>query len=280
MFVIASVIILQHSCTAVRVRVWLGPFVFVQYNIIFFSFKLFIMQLLPQSCAAVLLLCLIISGVLVKDSACIKRINPNSFSCNFASPVEEPYFSDSKPYVPLTHIFCGQIKTDNPLISEGFHARPGGKDPLSGRTNKNYRTSANTYPLKCYTKIEVLDYNKHKFRPHADIGGKSGFCFFPGYWSIPKTVEIIQNIYKDCKGDELVAKGISTICARYYKDKRLNGEFDIVIFLGTGRITSAFPTPSNDQYSGCKSKNVCLLNKSRLYDTLAAIMKWSYNMNN
>ena len=45
--------------------------------------------------------------------------DPNTFICNNRSPIEDRHFSSSKPHIPLTHIFCGEI---NKGKAQGYHA--------------------------------------------------------------------------------------------------------------------------------------------------------------
>ena len=45
--------------------------------------------------------------------------DPDTFICNDRSPTEGPRFSSSTPRIPLTHIFCGEIKKEK---AQGYHA--------------------------------------------------------------------------------------------------------------------------------------------------------------
>lgn len=40
-------------------------------------------------------------------------------------------WSATEPPINLTHIFCGEVKSDGRAV--GFHARPGGRDPATAR---------------------------------------------------------------------------------------------------------------------------------------------------
>lgn len=62
-------------------------------------------------------------------------MDPKNFNCGIWSPVEPADHSTGAPSIPLTHIFCGQIKPNNK--PEGFHALPNGNSPNSARIKDN-----------------------------------------------------------------------------------------------------------------------------------------------
>ena len=53
-------------------------------------------------------------------AAAAADVNPNQFTCTTESPVQAPQFSNTNPWVALTHIFCGQVKDG---VADGFHSR-------------------------------------------------------------------------------------------------------------------------------------------------------------
>ena len=62
-------------------------------------------------------------------------INPNNYECVENSPVGDSYFSDTKPHIPLTHIFCGQI-ADNGK-AQGYHALSNNIPPVCAKNDMN-----------------------------------------------------------------------------------------------------------------------------------------------
>ena len=159
------------------------------------------------------------------------------FTCNKKSPVSEPVFSNTKPQVALTHIFCGQInEKDNQKIAEGFHSRPGNIDPTCAKIEIPTYMDLTSYWTKPYCVKGVTIYGIQ--RP-TKRGRK--YCFFPTKWSLKETVEEIIKMYQRCKGT--VAKGNKLCIRNYYEFGNENDQFDVVISLdNSGNVVSAYPT--------------------------------------
>ena len=151
----------------------------------------------------------------------------------------EPKWSTGQPSVALTHIFCGQINGDN---AEGFHSRPGNRDPSSAKAY-DYQFRGEQDPLRCYGHERVYDAKRSQWieRTVPNIGH---FCFFPQAWTIADTVQNIQNIYAHCE-DSI---DNNRICGRNY----MGQGFDVIVFLQEvglhhqHRVVSSFATPHDD----------------------------------
>ena len=178
--------------------------------------------------------------------------DPKTFACKENSPVSTPVWSPSKVYpsVALTHIFCGQITSSGK--AEGFHSRPGGKDPESARTVKH---SAHIAGLDCYEGEDVYNANTKKW---VSKKAQDRFCFFPADWSIADTVKNIQTVFNRCSNKI----SDDRICGRNYNNKH----FDIIIYVtrndigthpGKYRVVSSFATSNNK----VKCKVTCNLEK-------------------
>ena len=165
-------------------------------------------------------------------------VNPANFQCTKSSPTDPADWSNTNPQVALTHIFCGQIQRRK---AEGFHSRPNNKDPVCARAN-NKLQDYQTYPLKCYKKIEVRQFI-NGFRDKWIARKPGTYCFFPPQWDIVQTAYILVDIYKRCQ----TQRDGDKICYRNFEHPE-GGSFGIVIFIanvgGHEAINSAFPVPT------------------------------------
>ena len=150
----------------------------------------------------------------------------------------EPKWSTGQPSVALTHIFCGQINRD---VAEGFHSRPGNRDPSCAKAYNYQRFRDDQDGLRCYVNERVYDAKRIQWIDRA-VPNTGHFCFFPQAWTIANTVQNIQDIYVHCQN------GINNnrICGRNY----MGQGFDVIVFLqqaGAGyRVVSSFATPPNE----------------------------------
>ena len=161
-----------------------------------------------------------------------------NFDCNKTSPIDTANWSDTQPQVALTHIFCGQINQKGK--AEGYHSRPNNRDPVCARANN---LVPNTYPLKCYKKVEVREYIDG-LRDKWIARDPGTYCFFPLAWNITETVNIFVDIYNQCQRRHDHDK----ICYQNYLHPD-GGTFGIVLFIaqrdGQEVINSAFPVPKS-----------------------------------
>ena len=150
-------------------------------------------------------------------------MDPQNFTCEKRSPLNDSIWSTGNPPVPLTHIFCGQIK--NGHRPSGFHARPGGQDPVSAKAIGLKYTLPNG--VKCYSKEQVYNARNDSWIDRK-IPPSGHFCFFPEAWNTSDIVRNLQNIYAHCR-DRLnaVRTHSAQICGRNYR----NQQFDVIIFL-------------------------------------------------
>ena len=172
-------------------------------------------------------------------------MNPAQFRCTKSSPTAPAVWSNTRPEVALTHIFCGQINQKGK--AEGYHSRPNNKDAVCARANNIVQ---NTFPLKCYKKVEVLQTFNGKLRQKWIPRAPGTYCFFPPQWNTAQTVNLLVDIYNRCQRQ----KDADKICYANYKNKHGGGTFGIVVFIAkvSGRyvINSAFPV-ANSQRMPC-----------------------------
>ena len=162
-------------------------------------------------------------------------VDPATFQCYKYSPVDSNvYWSNTLPNVALTHIFCGQIDDGE---AEGFHSRPGNKDPKSaGAEDLNYSINNDVH---CFEKEWVLDYQKDK-KVYRKVPASGYFCFFPEGWNIATTVTNIQAATIFCQNAGEVDG--TQICGRNYK----NLGFDVIIFIkDANTVVTSFATAKN-----------------------------------
>ena len=163
----------------------------------------------------------------------------------------EPKWSTGQPSVALTHIFCGQINGD---VAEGFHSRPGNRNPSCAKAYNYQKYRDDQDGLRCYVNERVYDAKRSLWidRPVPSTGY---FCFFPQAWTIADTVRNIQNIYAHCEAKDRIKN--NRICGRNY----MGQGFDVIVFLQKvglhNRVVSSFATPPNKV--NCNVK--CPLNK-------------------
>ena len=172
----------------------------------------------------------------MQELAKVAAVNPANFQCTKTSPTATAVWSNTQPQVALTHIFCGQIQGGK---AEGYHSRPNDRDPVCARAN-NKLQEYETYPLKCYKKIEVRQFNDG-FRDKWIAREPGTYCFFPSGWDIVETVNVLVGIYNRCQNQRDPDK----ICYTNYPYPN-GGSFGIVIFMnGNNAINSAFPVPNS-----------------------------------
>lgn len=175
----------------------------------------------------------------MQDIAKVAAVNPATFRCSKSSPTGPAVWSNTKPEVALTHIFCGQINHRGQ--AEGYHSRPNNKDAVCARANNLVQ---NTFPLNCYKKIEVLQTFNGLLRQKWIARTPGTYCFFPPHWSVVQTVTVLVDIYNRCQNQ----RDRDKICYANYRNRN-GGTFGIVIFIakvsGRDAINSAFPVPNN-----------------------------------
>ncbi len=114
----------------------------------------------------------IIHGVATDDQQYsaekLVAVDPAKFTCSKWSPIEPAVFSNTKPLVALTHIFCGQIKEKSTggKKAEGFHSRPGNKDPTCAKATGLLHNSVNSAYYA--TGVSVLDAKAMEWIPMQD----------------------------------------------------------------------------------------------------------------
>eukprot|EP00731_Ephydatia_muelleri_P038748 Em0890g3a len=140
---------------------------------------------MPSACFVLLLACsyaiAAIAGHKVFEQADIFVKDPNTFICNDRSPIEDPRFSSSTPHIPLTHIFCGEVKKGK---AHGYHAlsipkgQTEGVPPPSARNDKDLYE--NDYNVQCCydCKTSVLNASAGVWIS-KDAAPRSSICYFP-----------------------------------------------------------------------------------------------------
>ena len=133
----------------------------------------------------------------------------NNFYCSKWSPLVEPYISNTAPPVAITHIFCGQIHVyhganGDEVSSEGFHARPGNKNPNSAiiDTRNNQPVPLGNPPRTCPYRVramdvKVLDAKWSTYVPRTTDPNRT-FIFFPPAWGKHVLVQNIIGVFQAC----------------------------------------------------------------------------------
>ncbi len=210
-----------------------------------------------------LTLVLVLAAVSIATEA--KEVDPNTFRCTATSPTTtDPAFSSTKPYVGLTHIFCGQIKADG-SAAEGFHDRPGGIDPTDGNRRvafaEDLKVDGYEDGIDGFAKISVWNSKTNKYMERTTPSGSDYFYFFPTKWGIPQTTEKIQELYAFCYN--LRKKEYGDYCIKKYRNE--GAVFDVVIYVNLkvqSTIISSFPAPAGYCDRQQKIKLVCDYGKS------------------
>lgn len=181
-------------------------------------------------------------------------VNPAAFTCTKWSPISEPEWSTGTPSVALTHIFCGEIKKTGTLTSvDGFHARPGNKNPASARA-RDFAFDKNS--LRCFRNEDVYDAKDSEWRSRI-VPATGHFCFFPQTWSKSDIVTNIQRVYDHCQAYNKNKQ----ICGRNYAGMG----FDVILFMSDTnpqRVVTSFATlqTNQGQYEyPCNLNNNCPL---------------------
>ena len=180
-------------------------------------------------------------------AAADKTVDPAKFTCNKWSPLLEAEFSNTKPQVALTHIFCGQIKVKSTgqKKAEGWHSRPKNKSPSCATTTGLQPPHPNASNVYYATKVAIYDAKDIQWIPRNN---RKKYYFFPGKWDIVTTVNNLIDVYQRCNG--ATSKG--SVCIKNYRDG--GNPFDIHIFLDNQkppRIISAFPGPTGSCKQNC-----------------------------
>ena len=146
-------------------------------------------------------------------AAAVTKVDPRNFRCTTASPVtQNPLFSNTDPPVALTHIFCGQVKTEhNKKSAEGFHSRhlanmnsnPGGVNyPRCAKVVGKTTCARSGIPMskcqKCpfYSEgIEVYDSNTKEYI-YKKANQNNPNKFFPDAWSAEYIVNLALNVFQ------------------------------------------------------------------------------------
>ena len=189
-------------------------------------------------------------------------VDPNTFKCTSESPTSPPVYSNTKPPVALTHIFCGEINKKGKAV--GFHSRY-----LSNMNSKQGETSdppcakatgkitCDSYSTKLCPKcpfsaegIEVWNKNTATYIKKTTNKGNLN-NFFPDSWKPQFIVGLAINIFKTCMKGKMPEKGSKVACLKRYKITDYNcsvSVFNIKIFTDgvLKAIATIFPTSVND----------------------------------
>ena len=188
----------------------------------------------------------------------------DNYFCNRWSPLLEHYVSRTDPPVAITHIFCGHIKFSRmrdgriKVSSEGFHARPGNKNPRSAQVKfpikyLGYGVNRSYCPYKAKVEnVMVLDARQWKLVPREHNSNKY-FMFFPSSWGKEYLVNRITEVFQTCKNGgrdstNCVTNG-NMICKRNYNyEKCPHDSLAFKLFLSGQEdhrlVVSAFPDAS------------------------------------
>lgn len=163
---------------------------------------------MTSSCCLPMILFFFAVNALMVNGAIWNR-NLNTFFCGKWSPLEEPFISNTAPPVAITHIFCGQIKVyhgpnGDQVSSEGFHSRPGNKNPRSAiidATNNQIWTLGDSvqhcpYRVRAMD-VKVLDAKWGSWIPR-DLDPNRRFIFFPPSWRKHAVVQHIVGVFHTC----------------------------------------------------------------------------------
>ncbi|KAL5502581.1 hypothetical protein EMCRGX_G009380 [Ephydatia muelleri] len=210
-----------------------------------------------------------IAGHKVFEQADIFVKDPNTFICNNRSPIEDRHFSSSKPHIPLTHIFCGEI---NKGKAQGYHAlsipngQTEGVPPPSARNDKDLYDIDHNVQC-CYNcKTSVLNADTGVWIS-KDAAPRSSICYFPNNWTKAETVSNLQGMYNDpCFQDILRNNNANVdalnICFR--PQDLLGNGWNVWIFLGArndkNKVDRSISTAFLNQKSttdGCNAKITC-----------------------
>ena len=206
-------------------------------------------------------------------AAADKTVDPAKFICNKWSPLLEAEFSDTKPQVALTHIFCGQIKVKSTgeKKAEGWHSRPKNKSPTCARARgfQSRYTDPADFVNNVYYATEVFVYDAKNLQWIAR-DNQEKYYFFPSKWDIVTTVNNLLDVYQRCNG--ATSKGY--VCMKNYRDD--GDPFDIHLFLDNQnprRIISAFPGPTGSCKQNCVYPRIKLSDLVYMYMSLLAQKK-------
>ena len=192
-------------------------------------------------------------------AAAVTKVNPKEFQCTSASPItQDPVFSNTNPPVALTHIFCGQVKTnkDNQKTAEGFHSRrlanmnsnPGGANSprcaqAVGKTTCARSGLSMSECQKCpfYSQgIEVYDSNTGAYI-HKEANQGNPNKFFPDAWTPEHIVNLALHVFQQRMGGKM-GTGPSEACLlNVAVDGCGNTRTAVTIYTDGENIISAFP---------------------------------------
>ena len=182
-------------------------------------------------------------------------VDPNTFECTSKSPTSPPEYSNTKPPVALTHIFCGEINKKGKAV--GFHSRhlsnmnskPGGTNyPPCAKTTGKLTCKSEKLCQKCifYAEgIEVLGKDNKYIKKKTNQGNLN--YFFPDSWKPQFIVDLAIKIFKTCM-KEVMPENVSKVaCLKKYKITGCSEEeFNIIIFMDGKHIATIFPTSVKD----------------------------------
>ena len=156
-----------------------------------------------------MLLLLILVNILVVIDVKEWKKHLNDFYCNKWSPLDEAYVSNTDPPVAITHIFCGQItihrgRDGYEPKAEGFHARPGNRNPNSATIDTKSRkpvalgnpTQICPYRVRAMD-VKVLDAKLNTYIPRTTDPDRT-FIFFPPAWGKHDIVQNITRVFQTC----------------------------------------------------------------------------------
>ena len=160
------------------------------------------------SCFLPMILLFLTTNTLIVNGA-VWNGNLDNYFCEKWSPLLEPYISNTNPRVAITHIFCGQLSiyhgaNGDEVSSEGFHARPGNRNPRSATINTRIAqitrlgnpARACPYRVRAMS-VKIRDAKWSTWVPRTTDPNRY-FIFFPPSWRKSVLVQRIINVFNTC----------------------------------------------------------------------------------
>ena len=173
-------------------------------------------------------------------------MEPESYLCTENSPIN-PQWTSTNPSVFWTHIFCGEIST-NDGSAHGFHS----ETPTSNyqtcveADDCTYNNAGNGY---CGSgQVKIFDENDQDFIPKTDIS-----TLFNINRDVNTMINTLVDIYYYCSPPS----SYSTLCARGCNYLGNTVQFDILMVLSEEGIKTAYPVDAGTCTSGYICYNQC-----------------------
>lgn len=193
--------------------------------------------------------------VLLHAQQRIQDVPPSKFKCDTNSPVGAEVWSNTKPRVSLTHMFCGQIAQN---AAQGVHGLPNNAPPLG--VVKVEGKCVGFAGMYCWKDTYVWNANaqpRATFVKKVNPPNVKDQLFYPG--NIEGTVKYLTTLYNTPSCKALPLQQNQRYCVDVYKNKKLD---HVTVFVTTNTpaidIRTAWPIrPTEKGDNRCTAQNTC-----------------------